>query len=293
MEKQEPRIVLITGASAGIGAAIACRLASDGYRVFGTTRRLANLEKAPPDLAAAMAEAAPSSATAPRYPVRFVELDVTKPESVQKCVNQVITEAGRIDVLINNAGYGTFGPVEELPVEMAQKLFDTTVFGPLRMIQAIAPAMRQRRQGLVINITSIAGRVVIPFQSHYSAAKAALEALTIGLRQELRPFGVSVAILEPSDINTRFNDVTEFSPLTETAYRQTEPCWKAIAENLPKAPPPSVVAAKVSSILRHKKQKVMYTCGIVLQRAAPIVLRNLPKRMELAITRLFYGLGGK
>jgi NAD(P)-dependent dehydrogenase (short-subunit alcohol dehydrogenase family) len=289
---QQPKTVLITGASAGIGAAIACRLAGEGYRVYGTTRRLANLENAPPDLLAAMAEAAPAAQRkASRHPVRFVELDVTSAKSVQHCVEQVMNEAGRIDVLINNAGYGIFGSVEDTPVEMGQKLFDTLVFGPVRMIQAVLPAMRQRRGGLIVNVASIAGRAVIPFQSHYSAAKAALEALTIGLRQELRPLGVEVTILEPTDINTRFNDVTEFCPDKESAYRQwAEPCWKVIAENLPKAPPPSVVAAKIAAILRRKKHKVLYTCGIFYQRIAPGVFKFLPKKTELALMRMIYGL---
>ncbi len=286
----DARTVLITGASAGIGAAIASRLAREGYRVFGTTRRLSGLVDAPAELKAAMAEAPPAG----RFPVRLVELDVTDPESVAACVRQVLAEAGRIDVLINNAGWGTFGPLENLPIETAQSLFETIVFGALRMIQAVAPAMRERGSGLILNVASIAARTVIPFQSHYSAAKAALEALTIGLRHELKPFGIGVTSLEPSDINTRFNDVTVFPPETGAAYRPwSDPCWKVIAENLPKAPPPSVVAAKVAAILRRRNPRPIYTCGLTIQRIAPTVFRFMPKSLEMLIMRLIYGLEPK
>lgn len=274
--------VLVTGASAGIGAAIACRLAREGHRVYGTTRRLSNLEKAPPELRQAVAKGS----------VRMVALDVTESASVRACVDQVLAEAGRIDVLINNAGWGTYGPVEEVPVETAQKLFDTIVFGALRMIQAVVPGMRVRGDGTVINITSVAARAVIPFQAHYSAAKSALEFLTIGLRQELRPFGLRVTALEPSDINTRFNDVTVFGTAVESPYKPwSEPCWKVIAENLPKSPPPAVVAAKVSRLVGKRRLKAIYTCGIPIQRLAPQIFRFLPKSAELAMMRLFYGLG--
>lgn len=290
---QDARTVLITGASSGIGAAIASRLARDGYRVFGTTRRLDGLADAPPELKAAMAEAAPAGQDG-RFPVRLVELDVEKADSVARCVQQVLAEAGRIDVLINNAGWGTFGPVENLPVETAQALFNTIVFGALRMVQAVVPAMRERGEGLILNVTSIAARTVIPFQAHYSAAKAALEALTIGLRHELKPFGIGVTSLEPSDINTRFNDVTVFPAETGAAYHPwSKPCWKVIAENLPKAPPPAVAAAKVAAILKRRNPKPIYTCGITIQRMAPTVFRFMPKSLEFLMMRLIYGLGFK
>lgn len=292
MKKMETRTVLVTGASAGIGAAIAHRLAREGYRVFGTTRRLENLAGAPEELRAVTAETGGGGSLP--HPVRFVELDVTDPATIACAVDQVLAEAGRIDVLINNAGWGTFGSVEELPIETARALFDTLVFGALRMIQAVVPAMRERRDGMVVNITSIAARAVIPFQAHYSAAKAALEALTIGLRQELLPFGVRVVALAPTDINTRFNDVTIFGQHEASPYRPwSEPCWRVIDENLKKAPSPAVVAEKVSAILRCPRPRPIYTVGIPIQRLAPTIFRLLPKSLEISLMRLFYGLGGR
>lgn len=289
MKNTGMRSVLVTGASAGIGAAIALRLAREGHRVFGTTRRLENLANAPEELRSAAQTAKDGSLL---HPIHFVELDVTEPASIDRAVAQILAQAGRIDVLINNAGWGTFGSVEELPVETARALFETLVFGALRMIQAVVPAMRERREGTVINITSIAARAVIPFQAHYSAAKAALEALTIGLHQELLPFGVRVVALAPTDINTRFNDVTVFGPQEESPYRPwSEPCWRVIDENLKKAPLPAVVAGKVSAILRCPHPRPIYTVGIPIQRLAPVIFRLLPKSLEISLMRLFYGLG--
>ncbi|MGE5550513.1 MAG: SDR family oxidoreductase [Bacteroidota bacterium] len=292
---KEARTVLITGASAGIGAAVADRLAREGYRVFGTTRRLANLVQTQPGLREAVAEAA-SAGTAARtlYPVQFLELDVTDPDSVQKCVSQVIAEAGKIDVLINNAGWGAFGSVEMLPIETAQRLFDTIVFGTLRMIQAVVPAMRERRDGTVVNISSIAGRTALPFQGHYSAAKAAVEMLSMSLRQELHPFGVRVTVVEPSDINTRFFDQTLKCEPEKTPYLPwSELAWNYAGKVIGTAPPPDAVAKKVARILRRKKPLPIYTAGLFEQRIAPTVFRFCSKRLELRLMRIFYGLGFK
>ncbi|MGE5527959.1 MAG: SDR family NAD(P)-dependent oxidoreductase [Patescibacteria group bacterium] len=289
---QDARVVLITGASAGIGAAIACRLARDGYRVFGTTRRLENLANSPPELlAAAATEAAPLQPASGRYPIRMLELDVTDQGSVDRCVARVLAEASRIDVLVNNAGWNAFGPLEEFPVAKAEELFQTIYFGALRMMRAVTPGMRLRGAGLILNISSIAARAVIPFQVHYSAAKAALNSLSFGLYQQLRPFGVRVVSLEPSDIRTRTNEVTVFGQVADSPYKPwTDRCWRTIEENMAKAPDPALVAAKVSRIMRARRPKPLYTCGSFLQRIAPGVFRFLPKSLELWLTRVFYGL---
>jgi len=288
---QEPRIVLITGASAGIGAAIASRLASDGYRVYGTTRKLANPAFLPDSYAMAQAV---KTGNPTQYPPRFLELDVTKPESVEKCVKQVIQEAGRIDVLINNAGWGVFGAVEEVPLAMAEDLFQTIVFGSLRMIQAVVPSMRERRSGLIINTSSIAARATLPFQTHYSAAKAALEAFSAGLRQELRPFGVKVVSIEPGDVKTRFFASTIHEKADHTAYQPwSDLCWNYAGKMIEEAPPPSVVSAKFAAVIGKRNPHPIYTCGKVLDRLAPTVFRFLPKRAELFCMRLFYGMGLK
>ena len=147
--------------------------------------------------------------------------------------------------LINNAGFGVFGPLEEFPLEQVKAIFETNYFGVLRLIQAVAPLMRAQRTCLIINLTSLADRFVIPFQVHYSATKFALAALTEGLRQELRPFGVKVVAVEPGDIKTNFNNVTQFGIKEKSPYQKwTDPCWRVIDVNMQKAPPPQVITIR-------------------------------------------------
>lgn len=285
--------ILVTGASAGIGAAVARRLADDGHRVFGTTRNLAAMAEA---IGGESAPGEPSSGrcSKARAPIRYLELDVTDRASVERCVEQVISEAGRIDVLINNAGWGVYGPVEEVSIDQAEKIFDTIYFGALRMIQAVAPSMRERGSGVIVSVSSVAGRVVLPFQVHYSAAKAALEALTLGVRQEMKPFGVIAIVVEPSDIRTRFFDRTVFAEKQESPYRPWSGLvWQYAGEVIAKAPPPEVVARTISRILRKRNPAPIYGSGIFMQRIAPTVFRFVPKRAELRLMRMFYGLGLK
>ena len=196
--------VLVTGASSGIGAAIAQALAEEGCLVWGTTRNLAKVATLPESL---------------RQKVKFLAMDVNDDDSVRAGVDRFLAEAGGIDILINNAGFGVFGPLEEFPLAEAKAIFETNYFGALRLIQAVVPLMREQGRGLIINVTSLAARFVIPFQVHYSATKAALSALTEGLRQELRPFGVKVVSLEPGDIKTNFNNVTKFGLKEGSPYQ--------------------------------------------------------------------------
>ncbi len=216
--------VLITGASSGIGATIALMLAKKGYNVWGTTRNISKVQSLPEEL---------------QENINFLQMDVTDDESVKYGVEEFFKQAGEIDILINNAGYGVYGSAEEFPVKDAKRIFETNYFGALRVIQSVLPFMRKQRDGLIINITSLAGVFVIPFQIHYSASKFALEALTEGLRQELRPFGIRVAAIQPGDIKTNFNDVTEFGETNNSPYEKwSEACWKVIDVNMQKAPGP-------------------------------------------------------
>lgn len=269
--------VLITGASSGIGAAIALYLADKGCQVWGTTRNLSKVQNLPEEL---------------RRKVTFLPLDVTDNDSVRRCVAECMKQAGgKIDILINNAGYGVYGPVEEFPVERAKALFEANYFGVLRMIQAVVPSMREARQGLIINITSLAGKFVIPFQVHYSATKYALEALTEGLRQELRPFGVKVVAVEPGDIKTNFNNVTEFGQKDSSPYRRwAEACWRVIEANMEKAPPPVVIAEKVWQVIEKKNPRGSYPAGDFLSTKFPFLNRFLPGRLREKLTRIFYGI---
>ncbi|HHU50674.1 MAG TPA: SDR family NAD(P)-dependent oxidoreductase [Firmicutes bacterium] len=273
---RKERNVLITGASSGIGAAIAECLADQGFRVWGTTRSLAKVA----DLPKSFSEK-----------VSFIELDVTDEQSVAKGVADCLKQAGKIDILINNAGYGVFGSVEEFPVEKAVTLFETNYFGALRMIQAVLPQMRASGEGLIINITSLAGKFVIPFQVHYSASKYALEALTEGLRQELRPFGVKVVAVAPGDIKTNFNKMTDFGCRADSPYqRWADVCWRVIEENLEKSPPPEVIARKVWQIVRKKNPRGSHPAGDFISTKLPFINRFLPASLREKLTRMFYGI---
>jgi len=179
------QIVLITGCSTGIGRNLAERLSRMGYTVVATARRAETLDR----LTVALK----------------LSLDVTRTESVRQAVTGILERFGRIDVLVNNAGYALRGAVEEVPVEQAQQMFDANVFGVMRMIQAVLPCMRRQKSGRIINISSVVGRLVIPANGTYAATKFALEALSDAMRLELAPFGIQVIVVEPGSIRTRFH----------------------------------------------------------------------------------------
>lgn len=268
--------VLVTGASSGIGAACALLLAREGYSVWGTTRSLDRVAALPEEL---------------RRLVRFVEMDVTDDASVKRGVGEVIRQAGRIDILVNNAGFAIYGPVEEVPIELAREQFETNVFGALRLIQAVVPAMRERRSGLVINMSSLAGKIVIPFQAHYSASKHAVEAFTEGLKQELRPFGVKVVAIEPGDINTNFNNATRFGQKDNSPYeRWMAASWHTIDVNLKRAPGPEVVARKVLAVVRKANPATRYPAGDFMSTKFPFLVRLLPDSVREFAIRVFYGI---
>lgn len=269
--------VLITGASSGIGAAIAETLADKGCRVWGTTRDLTKVASLPLS-----------------QKVKFLAMDVNDDASVRTGVDRFLAEAGGVDVLINNAGFGVFGPLEEFPLAEAKAIFETNYFGALRLIQAVVPFMREQGNGLVINITSLAARFVIPFQVHYSATKFALSALTEGLRQELRPFGVKVVAVEPGDIKTNFNNVTVFGSEEGSPYQKwTEPCWRVIDVNMEKSPPPQVIADQVLKIVGTKNPRPYYVAGDFLSTKFPFIARFVPQTLKEKMIRMFYGVDFK
>jgi NAD(P)-dependent dehydrogenase (short-subunit alcohol dehydrogenase family) len=186
------QVIIVTGASAGIGEATARRLARGGAKVVISARR--------PDRLEALARAIdPSGAN-----VLAVAGDVTSDADRRKLVAATLEKFGRIDGLVNNAGYGTRGPVEIAPVEVIRKNFETNVFSLIALTQLVLPAMRERGTGCIVNIGSVAGKVARPLSSIYDSTKHALEALTDGLRGELKPFGVRVTLIRPGFILTEF-----------------------------------------------------------------------------------------
>ena len=254
----------MTGASSGIGLAAAERLARHGFRVFGASRR------APSPLPAGVRDA-------------WIALDVRDEGSVQAGVAAVVAKAGGLDAVVCAAGYGVFGAVEDLPIEKARAQLETNVIGTLTVLRAALSHLR-RAQGRVVVVGSLAGRAPIPFQSHYSASKAALDAITLALRIEVAPFGVGVSLIEPGDIATRFNDNMDWDG-GESAYAKgRRPCERVIRDSLPKAPRPDVVGEVILQALRARRPRVRYTVGpdSVL---VPLGRRLLPDWLSLSLIR--------
>ena len=180
----DSRVVLITGCSTGIGHATAERFAARGWTVYASARQVSALE----DLAA--------------EGCRVLSVDVTDEDSMRLAVSRVIDEAGRIDVLVNNAGYGLYGPLEEVPMTEIRRQFETNVFGLIRLSQLVLPAMRSQRRGTIVNVSSIGGRLVLPGGGPYHASKHAVEAVSDALRVEVAQFGIRVVVIEPGPVRT-------------------------------------------------------------------------------------------
>jgi NAD(P)-dependent dehydrogenase (short-subunit alcohol dehydrogenase family) len=220
------RVAVVTGASSGIGASIADRLVAGGMRVFDASRR------APSD---------PSSR------IEHVTIDVTDDVSVRAGVDEVRREAGRIDVLVNCAGHLCAGAIEEVTVADAKAQFETNYFGVARMTLAVLPEMRERRQGHIITVSSLAGLVPVPFWGHYNASKFAVEGLMETLRHEVRPFGIQVALVEPGYIKTALYATPQATAMEEYAGPRSR-AFAVMDGYGRKAPGPDVVARKVAAI---------------------------------------------
>jgi short-subunit dehydrogenase len=263
MTDARTRTILVTGASAGIGAATAQRLAQSGFRVFGTSRKAGVTPKG----------------------VEWLRMDVTDDDSVAAGVREVLERAGSIFGLVCAAGYGVFGSVEETSLARARAQFDTNVLGVIRLLRAVLPGMRQRGEGRVVVVGSLAGRAPIPFQAHYSASKAAVDALTLALRNELHGTGVLVSLVEPGDIRTEFNERMDWGEAGASAYgERLARCEKVIRASLPKAPGPDLVAGVILRALTSRRPRVRYCVGPD-SRLVPWGRRLLPDAWSLALIR--------
>ena len=227
--------VLITGTSSGIGLATALAFARAGHKVFATMR---NPGRAP--------ELAQMAATE-KLPISISVMDVDSDASVKEAVGNIVKEGGPLDVLVNNAGIERSGSVEELPLAEFRAVMETNYFGAIRCIQAVVPAMRERRSGCIVNVTSVAGRIACSPLGPYTASKFALEALSETLAQELKPFNVRVAVVQPGIIETAMARRIE-TVQGGSAYPQQRRFAGMFAASLKNPAPPSMVAEKVVAI---------------------------------------------
>ncbi|MBN1483308.1 MAG: SDR family oxidoreductase [Chloroflexia bacterium] len=266
-----PEVVLITGASSGLGRAAARHLADRGYQVYGTSRR------------------PPQELAGESFPL--LQMDVTDEDSVRRAVAEVIERAGRIDVLLNNAGFGLAGAVEDTSIEEARRQFETNFFGLLRVTRAVLPSMRERRAGLIVNTSSIGGLIGVPFTSMYAATKFAIEGLSEVLRLELRPWGIRVVLVEPGDFSTAFT-----SRRVQTAASQGDsPYAGAFARSLAiierdetQGSDPQLFARLIERIIRSRSPRLRYVVGSFDQRLAVLLKRLLPDKWFEAIIRGHY-----
>jgi short-subunit dehydrogenase len=264
--------VFLTGASSGIGLAIASSLTSEGYEVWGTSRdpnhvpQLANL-----------------------HPVR---LDLSDPTLIENGFTAALLEAGYFDIVINNAGSGHFGPGEHLSAEEIAEQFQVLVFGQLQLMRLALNAMRSKGEGLIINVTSLASRLPVPFMAAYNSAKAAMAAFTVSMQLELPESGVRIIDLQPADISTAFNDAVKKGAFHDPRYEErVAKTWRSVDRNLRAAPKPELVAENVLRLIRAKNTPLRLTVGDVFQsKIAPVIFRFLPQRVRIWGLKKYYGI---
>ena len=264
--------VFLTGASSGIGLAIAKSLVGQGHEVWGTSRNLERIPKMPRC-----------------HPVR---LDLADRLSVEEAFKSALAEAGYFDVLINNAGAGHFGPAELLSMETVASQFQILVFGQIQLIQLALRHMQARDEGLVINVTSLASRLPVPFMAAYNAAKAALASFTVSIQLELGNSRVHVVDLQPADIRTGFNQGVIKSPKANPRYdTKVARTWEVVERNMKSAPGPDLVARHVLKLINAGRPPARVTVGDAFQsKIAPLIFRFLPQRIGVWGLRRYYRL---
>ena len=258
------RIAIVTGASSGIGAATARRLARAGFVVYGAARRLDRLAELAAD------------------GVRPLALDVTSDESMVAAVDQVLADVGRIDVLVNNAGYGAYGAIEDVPMSEARRQIEVNLFGLARMVQLVLPTMREQGSGSIVNITSMGGKFTMAFGGWYHASKFAVEGLSDVLRTEVAPLGIDVVVIEPGNIATEWGGIAMDSARSMSGqgpYAERVDAMAAAMDG-PVArfgSDPDVVAKAIERAVTARRPRTRYAVGSM---AKPVLLARkvLPDR---------------
>ena len=245
----DKKVIVVTGASSGMGKDFALHLLKKGHIVYGLARRVEKMQ----DIVQAGGKA--------------IAMDVTDEAQIKNAVDQILSEQGKVDVLINNAGYPVYGTVEEVPIDQARRQFEVNIFGLASLTQKIIPIMRERKSGTIINISSMGGKMYTPMGAWYHATKHALEGWSDCLRIELKPFGVDVVIIEPGGIATEFGNVFQenlqgdvengpyASALQKIIKSTTEMSEKG------QLSPPSVITNLIDKAVHSKKPKTRYVAG--------------------------------
>lgn len=263
------KVILVTGGSAGLGKSICVRLAGQGHIVYGTSRKV--------------------QAEEPTGAYQMLQMDVTDASSVQKAVERVLAKESRIDVLVNNAGLGIQGPVEDISPELAQRLFDTNVWGPHRVWCAVLPTMRKQGAGLIINISSVAANFGLPYRGFYSASKAALDRLSEALSTEVHQFGINVVTVQPGEFNTTIGDSRLRPEKISNAHRPGyEKAMEVLGGSMHYSRDPDELAQVVEQIIQTKEPKARYVVAQGMQRVSILAKKFLPGRMFEKMLRKHY-----
>jgi NAD(P)-dependent dehydrogenase (short-subunit alcohol dehydrogenase family) len=265
------KVVLITGGSSGIGKSIGEFLHHKGFVVYGTSRN-------------------PDKLVHSIFPL--VALDVRNSESIQLAVAKIIQETGRLDIVINNAGVGITGPLEEIPMEEIKNNFETNFFGPIEVMKAVLPQMRSQRSGLIINITSIAGYMGLPYRSIYSASKGALELITEALRMEVKPFGIQITNVAPGDFATNIAAGRFHAPVTiGSAYEKVySDVLSTMDQHVDSGSNPNEMAEAVYLIIQETNPRIHYKVGAFMQKFSIVLKRILPDKVYEKMLMNHYNL---
>ncbi len=260
--------IFLTGASSGIGLAIAKALSANGDEIWGTARKVERIPKLPG--------------------MHRLALDLLDRSSLGEVFRSAWREAGHFDVVINNAGSGYFGRAESLSTEELARHFQVLVFGQIELMHLALEAMRQEKGGLVINVSSLASRLPVPYMAAYNAAKAALASYTMSMQLELEDDKVRLVDLQPADINTGFNEAVVKTATSDPRVNRT---WEAVDRNMKAAPPPELVARRVMKLLEQPNPPARVTVGDGFQSMiAPLIFRFLPQGVRLWGLKKYYGI---
>ncbi|KGL63096.1 SDR family oxidoreductase [Polaribacter sp. Hel1_85] len=265
------KVVLITGASSGIGKSIATFLSEKGYKVYGTSRNPKNTAD---------------------FSFELIALDVLKVDTINSAIDLIIKKEGRLDVLLNNAGMGITGPIEDTPTDEMRAVFNTNVFGAIDVMKAALPQMRKQKSGTIINVTSIAGYMGLPFRGLYSATKGALETITEATSMEVKPFGINVVNVAPGDFATNIAAGRYHTPVFEnSAYKDNYQMNLDLMDaHVDGGMDPLEMAKAVYKIINSKKPKIHYKVGGFMEKFSIVLKRILPDRTYEKILMNHYKL---
>jgi NAD(P)-dependent dehydrogenase (short-subunit alcohol dehydrogenase family) len=248
------KVALVTGSSSGMGFATAIMLARAGIHTYASMR---NLKKS---------KTITELASTENLPLQVVQLDVNDKKSVKEAITKIVTEKERIDVLVNNAGYGLFGSLEDISIEELKAQFETNFFGVIRVTQLVLPIMRKQKSGTIVNVSSVGGRIGLPVLSAYHSTKFALEGLSESMSYELEPFGIRVVIIEPGVIRTNIMNSSIIAKKAQdpkspyfSLIQKVENNFKLMMEN--ESSPPEEVAKVILGVVTSENPQLRYTVG--------------------------------